>query len=268
MADSVIGGEIIFRFVFGNAGNQAVELIPGPVGGEHRPYLGAEGVHMRHPVAHFRRPRQFVFLHQALLVGVHRSHGDKTGLHMIAHGLAINVEAVACIPCEYAGVDETVEIFPAFGVHGGIVCIDFRAKIDLGSVDMQEAVGIAPGHGRGFLAAKYIVGRRGDPGGEFRGRAQAPERSDEWHGEFHPAQFGGAIIAFQPMPCSGLRQVFAQNPVGDFGWEAPVGEGSGTGAGELFPGGQCLLPLHPGSFSWQAPPGRGLLIPYPHPAAQ
>jgi len=149
--DAVGGSEVVLRLAAAGRLDSGVEVGPGVVGQEDRAGLGVELADVAGAVVLLVLPGQLVLADHVGVIVVHRRAGGQRGLNVIAHPLAVDVEAVGRIPEQHAVGDQALEVFLALMVDAIVVQIDAGGQVDLGLAHVEEGVGIAARHGQGLL---------------------------------------------------------------------------------------------------------------------
>lgn len=166
VADAVRSGEVDVGRGGGLFAHEVVHGGVGAIGEECGAGLGIEGFDVAEAVFFFVDAGEFVFFDASIDVFLATGGGDKAGLGVLAHGLAVEVEGGGGVLAEVAGGDEFLEIFFAFGVNGGVVEVDGSGEIDFGFADVEEAEGVGGGEVAGFGGGKHVVGRLAYASGE------------------------------------------------------------------------------------------------------
>ena len=133
--DTVIGHEIIFRFIHLDCGDPVIQPFLGTVCQKY-----GFGVHHGHSYVALAiilliRPRQLVFPDPASQIILNRGTGHDAGLDMVVPGQFIDVETILFILEKNTLVQQFLKIFPARLVDGLAAGVDIGSKRDLGLGD-------------------------------------------------------------------------------------------------------------------------------------
>ena len=178
-----VQGHVEIGFAAGRLGGEDfADALAGAVGDHHRAGMSADGLDLPNPVILLGRTGEFVAADAAAVIGRYRSPANDTGLDMIAHGQAIDVEAGGLLAHQHALVDHAADVFGALGVDLGGVGIGVRRQIDFGLRDVQEAPRPALGHSPCLLGVDHVIGRGDDIAGAAGGGTKGGERTQKRQG--------------------------------------------------------------------------------------
>jgi hypothetical protein len=112
---------------------------------------------------------------------VDMANGGEAGLHVITHLLLIEINGGCGFADERSILLETLEVLSGGLVDDRRIRVGVGGQVDLGAVDVEEAVWLAFRERGGFLAIDDVIRDAGDFGGELRSRGETFESADSEH---------------------------------------------------------------------------------------
>lgn len=174
-------GEVVERRGLAHFLDEAVDGGRIAVGQEDWAGVGAQGADEPGAVIFFVPPGFLMLLDDVALVIFDVADGGHADLDVGAHALLVKVNAGLALADQGAFLLEFEEVLAGLRVNGVGIWVSRRRQIDLGTIDVQEAVGMSSGEGGGFLAIHDVVGNAGDLGGERGFGAKSLESFDAEH---------------------------------------------------------------------------------------
>ena len=150
--------EVIERLRGQHPASQNLDFGPAPIGEEHRLGVGFERKHVPGAVVFLVLPGLLVLPNHVALVVIHMNTANQAGLSPAVHDLAIEIQRRRTISNQDPLVDKAVECLTSQAVDARIVGIDLTGEVDVGSPDMQEAVGVSLSQVGGLVPAYHIIG--------------------------------------------------------------------------------------------------------------
>jgi hypothetical protein len=102
-----------------------------------------------------------------IFVIVYMDAPNQAGLRAAVHDLAVQIKRRAAIAHENSRSDEGIEGFAGLAVYPRIVWVDISREIDVGSSNVQEAVGITEAQLCSLIPADDIVRHSSDLGSQL-----------------------------------------------------------------------------------------------------
>jgi len=169
------GGEVVQRISLAGGLDQGLELRGAPIGQEDGAGLGSGGQDVAGAVILLGLAGLLVLLDQVLVILVHRKGAGDSGLDVVAHLKAIDVQRWLLIQDQDPLAPKAGEVLSRLAVHRRVVGVDAFGQVDLGARHVQEAHGLAFSQGGGFAPIHHVVGDGGHVGDMLGVGAQGAE---------------------------------------------------------------------------------------------